>query len=405
MLTNPHKRKRDTDSGTDTGETYEPSFKSYVDQLNINKTVLDMSGISHINDIANKLVLLYREIFMLIDRACNKAKAENKRLMILVGEDHESLNSHIVEILIYIIANHYFGIDTLLDETDEIGYEIKKNKRRINECLVFNDAVWNKSMSLYDFVEALGGKIIPIDLGTAGGKKISDGVYEQLKRPEFHVSSDGSVYQFNGRSLEGIQYRNKVMHEVANLRAEHNVIAKVGADHLHGLLCETKLKDDFHVVTIDATGISFEFKKNRIKALKVLGPIGALLGHMSHQDLDEQLSSKKYSGCDLYPSVLPGILPNNFTPNYCNILVKHIHGCIEKAAKTETPQAVSTSTHDISSLALQADSEKTDPKQKAITYLYDRIDSPPSGMFQDHDISDDESNEPDEKEKNDCRLM
>lgn len=293
------------------------------------------------SQIENKITILYQQLLSLISTEHKKAKSKNKKLMILIGEDHSSLNSHIVELLVLIICEYYFGFKVILEELDEIGYKIMRDNYNERALRYYPFKVWEKCNSFYSFVNELGGEIIPIDLGHCGAKKLPNGEYEVL--------AYGRV-EFDPTSTEGVNYRNKVMHEIAHLKARGNVIAKVGCAHLDGLLNKTDMNNDFHVVTIDATGISMEEFYAMTK----------LVGLLKDDD--------KYKECDLFATVIPKFHQEMYirlTPNRAIELVKNVHKNILLAVE-----------------ALQSSLTQEDPlfeaqdyhltEQKVLTYLFEK---------------------------------
>jgi len=207
--------------------------------------------------IEQKITSLYRTLLVKIKIELEQAIAENKRLMILVGEEHETLNSAMIEVLIATLCAHHFGFKTFFTEHNLAMYRhLEKYGRRLAR-----GNAWGTSVTTYQFIrQSIKGEIIPIDLGHYGAQKLPSGEYEDLSC---------SKNNFDNRSEKGCQYRNSVMNEVADQMAKGHVVAFLGAAHLAGMLNDTFLKKNFHVMTINATGRTkeaYEFSKDQSTA-------------------------------------------------------------------------------------------------------------------------------------------
>ncbi|MCS5710606.1 hypothetical protein [Candidatus Berkiella aquae] len=169
-----------------------------------------------------QLLRLYNEI------AKHKAIAQSKekRLLVLVGESHHSLNSYYVELIIMIFAKELFSIKDLLLELDKTKIESFKRSKHVYENS--NMGHGNMQSLFYMNDKEKFAHIIPIDLSSSENK-------------------------FQNITLQGVRKRNEMMSKTANTMTKRDAVGIVGFNHLYGLLCETKLPECFHVVTINTS--------------------------------------------------------------------------------------------------------------------------------------------------------
>lgn len=211
---------------------YEKFMANCFDQINnkifdlISKKILEEHG----KELEDHFKSVFLEVIELVKAAKALAKTENKRLMILIGEDHEGLNSCLIESMVYLAANA-IGVNTVLTEQDEkmLDFFNKTGKRftRANQ--------WGAIIDFLKVVKDHDGKIVPIDI-------------EQTK-----LLDEGVV----GKSAEDVVLRDNMMARCAN-QVKTDVVCVVGGGHLYGLLNKTDLTSNFHVLSISTTIADFK---------------------------------------------------------------------------------------------------------------------------------------------------
>jgi hypothetical protein len=181
--------------------------------------------IAHGKELEEQFKSIFEQVIDEIKKAKEAAKTENKRLMILIGEDHHGLNSLVIESMAYLVAKE-LGINTVLTEQDQkmLDHFNKTGKRltRANQ--------WGAIINFLNIVKENKGEIVPIDI-------------EQTKLLE-----EGIV----GTSAEDVALRDKIMAQCAN-QVKSDVVCVVGDGHLYGLLNKTDLESNFYVLPISTT--------------------------------------------------------------------------------------------------------------------------------------------------------
>lgn len=185
-----------------------------------------------------QLLPYYQKIFKsLLDKINNakiKAKKDNKKLMILIGEAHgveDGIESLLIQLMTYRISNKIFKIQNVLEEIDHKMldsynthgyYHTRKTK-------------WTTLIEFLNMIKANSSPtIIPIDINQ-------------------------SDYGFNDvDDKKDVAERNKTMIEQA-IKVGSDVLCIVGAKHLPGLLEDEKLHEEFFVLPITTLAAEKKF--------------------------------------------------------------------------------------------------------------------------------------------------
>lgn len=206
---------------------YENFMKNCFDRDNneifdlLSKNILEAHG----KELEEQFRRVFEQIIEEVKTAKALAKTENKRLMILIGENHEGLNSCLIESMVYLVTKA-LEINTVLTEQDQkmLDYFNRTGKRltRGNQ--------WGAIIDFLKVVKANQGEIVPIDV-------------EQTK-----LLDEGVV----GKSAEDVALRDKTIAACAN-QVKTDVVCVVGDGHLYGLLNKTDVTSNFHVLPISTT--------------------------------------------------------------------------------------------------------------------------------------------------------
>ena len=198
-------------------------------------------------DIIMVLEAQYKILEKTVKNAIQNAKKSNKQLIIVVGEEHQSTSSLIIEAILIFIAKQN-GIETLLTEhTKRIEESIDKD-----DYYPYRGGSWCVALPIHQLIKSLNMHTVPVDLGHFGGKKIGEKYddYEDLEKCKAG---------FNNASDDGVKYRNEVMRDVIVGGIKQDSLLFVGGAHLYGLLEETPLPDDtINVMAVNAS--YFEIK-------------------------------------------------------------------------------------------------------------------------------------------------
>ncbi|MBI2791203.1 MAG: hypothetical protein HYX61_04525 [Gammaproteobacteria bacterium] len=179
----------------------------------------------------DKIRKIFNEMFTLISSLKQEADAQGKPLLLLLGENHHSRMSGLLETIIITLANQYFNLTSVMTENtlpvDVLSAEqlllIPHYKKR-----VFPDDTSDRIIVL--LCEKLKIKLNRIDF------------YSATYRLGMHPGLPNSL------SKAGIEIRNSGMAEKAIAKShEGDAVFITGANHLQGLVQETNLHSAFYV--------------------------------------------------------------------------------------------------------------------------------------------------------------
>lgn len=213
-------------------------------------------------EIDREISNLYAKLKPEITKAYDEAIANKKPLLIIIGENHGSIDSAIIEILVKKIYSDLAIVDKIFTEALPYSFYVDGNIKKCNEL---NDPSDDKNInaciknlkihipSIY-FLETEAKKdnieLTPIDLARC----------EEYKKMGYEAEVCGETNTYKQAKkrkddLDDKQFmmdRNAVMAEVILKNTFKNAIAVVGSGHLFGLSEETELKKHFHLLLIDA---------------------------------------------------------------------------------------------------------------------------------------------------------
>ncbi|MBS0289202.1 MAG: hypothetical protein JSS07_04085 [Proteobacteria bacterium] len=185
----------------------------------------------------------YELIHSLIVKELSIATEQGKRLMILIGESHISINSLLVECIIALICFNQLQIDTVFLELckTRLDYLDKEGKA------LGRENIWHSMMTFYQFIKQYHNiKILPVDLGWNGATNVAGTEFQQAPT---NVTFDNS-------SQKGLEYRDLIISQISDAKAISHVIEVVGVSHIYDLMNNTTLTNRFHVVPINASGFT-----------------------------------------------------------------------------------------------------------------------------------------------------
>lgn len=179
---------------------------------------------AHGEELEEQFRNVFKYVIDEIKQAKECAKTENKRLMILIGEDHHGLNSLVIELMAYLVAKE-LGVNTILTEQDQKMLDhFNQTGRRLTR-----GNQWGVIIDFLKIVKENKGEIIPIDV-------------EQTK-----LFDKGPVVP----EKEG-PVRDATMAQCAN-QVKSDVVCVIGDGHMYGMLHKTDLTSNFHVLPISTT--------------------------------------------------------------------------------------------------------------------------------------------------------
>ena len=179
---------------------------------------------AHGKELEEQFRNVFKYVIDEIKQAKECAKTENKRLMILIGEDHHGLNSLVIELMAYLVAKE-LGVNTILTEQDQKMLDhFNQTGRRLTR-----GNQWGVIIDFLKIVKENKGEIIPIDV-------------EQTK-----LFDKGPVVP----EKEG-PVRDATMAQCAN-QVKSDVVCVIGDGHMYGMLHKTDLTSNFHVLPISTT--------------------------------------------------------------------------------------------------------------------------------------------------------
>lgn len=157
-----------------------------------------------------------------------KQIALNKKqpLLILLGEGHMNFSSYYMEIIIILMARELLSIKNIMFETDKKGIsDFKANAKgtKFHNC-------YPNMFYLYHFLEKYHLNIQPIDSG------------KNRNNPDWNKLPEGAKFR-----------NNKMSQNLHFFSPNEDRIAVVGFNHLYGLMRETNLSANFHVLPINIT--------------------------------------------------------------------------------------------------------------------------------------------------------
>lgn len=179
-----------------------------------------------------------------IDDAMRKARQCNMPFMILIGENHESLRSALIEALTLHIASEKFALKTLLTESFFMKY--------YQEQTLFVERFNNFELVPPKIIEVLANQLqlkkVLMDYASCG-HFVSNGLATEPEECD-DIEDLYRTPHYPGSKL-GIKKRDEVMVDVAIKANVNDTVAIVGVAHLSGMLKETPLTDIYHVLPID----------------------------------------------------------------------------------------------------------------------------------------------------------
>ena len=183
-----------------------------------------------------------------IDIALKEAQYSDKPLMILIGDNHGSLGTATIEGMVLRIANNhpYFKLKTVFTEYSASMSRLYREARPNTFSFAHTP-----SSDIQDAIKDLGLRRIAIDLAICNTMPIQTpecedaDQYEQLLK--FH-----DIANIKGKTIRESVMGKKIL---SNDDPE-NTVAIVGSGHLCGLLKDTKLKDKYHILTINTTPLN-----------------------------------------------------------------------------------------------------------------------------------------------------
>lgn len=184
-----------------------------------------------------ELEQLYKNIYQKIRDEIQQAN--NKPILVVLGEAHLSLVSLLIEIFTFLICKQ-FNFNLYLAEANRQIFEMLKRGERIPGSF----ADWKTIYDNLPFALQTGYEAIPVDLGVFGARRVGKTYdeYEEIE-PEKAI--------LNGTTEKGMIYRDCVMHDVISDGINQNAILIVGSSHLMGL--QNKKFSNHHTVYINAT--------------------------------------------------------------------------------------------------------------------------------------------------------
>lgn len=239
------------------------AFQDYKERLGVNpsesiKTCsllakATISGCGADSQIKNTLNKIYTTLKIEIAKAVVEASQTNRQLIIIVGEQHSSIASLIIEQMILMIAKNH-GFKLLLTEHNKFIERCLKTKGVIPT----KEREWSVSMSIDKLLPGLGFTSKPVDLGHWGAKKIGQNYddYEDLTSPKKN---------FSNTSSEGVRYRNAIIQRVIIEGMNENCLLFVGSYHLYGLLEQTPFPKDISLLTICAENASLKKESSQLE--------------------------------------------------------------------------------------------------------------------------------------------
>lgn len=239
-------------------------FKNYQKRLRENPSsireacaLLAKRTIFALNLEPNLLKLFRKQYEILqakIAKSFAEAKKKEQQFIIMVGEHHEGLSSLVIEQMVLLICKD-LGIHTLLTEHNQYMEDTLNERGYIPT----REREWLVSLTINKQSKSHGINIIPVDLGHFGAEKIGKNFnsYEYLTGPK---------WGFENSSLEGIKYRNEIIHNVIVEGIKNDSMLLVGASHLYGLREETPFPESIAVLSINA-------EKKKLQGGKVIKKI------------------------------------------------------------------------------------------------------------------------------------
>ncbi|HET9843339.1 MAG TPA: hypothetical protein VFP93_01610 [Gammaproteobacteria bacterium] len=189
----------------------------------------------------NDMVDLYKFLERKIEAAKRKADKNRKPLMILIGENHYSPHSALVQSMILTIAKEKLCMHSILTESFfESAYTTLHAKSILTPSLLIEEQA--KKMNLtkipldYALCRFLEERKPECPMNTPNECK-TNVLYDQVSSP---------------MTNEALFVRNKVMANVALHAKVNETVTIVGGGHLKGLIEDTALKENYELLPINS---------------------------------------------------------------------------------------------------------------------------------------------------------
>lgn len=196
-------------------------------------------------EVDKELTELCDYLSNIIDSAKKQAELAKKPLLILIGENHCSINSLVIESLIIDIAVKKLSIKEVFTEAEIMGFHDTLSV--IGETL--------PAISIQKKLNSMGITQTAIDIPKSFWKRtfplaLPLAIFDLLGKP-FGLES-GLLSEISYRlSEEGVKDRNTHMAKNSIKTELSDKIGIVGAYHLFGLIKETELTDHYYVLPIN----------------------------------------------------------------------------------------------------------------------------------------------------------
>ncbi len=209
-----------------------PSFLQKLSEITLNEKVHQ--------EIEQEIDKIYNELSEKLQAEKNKSIKENKPLLILIGEQHYSLNSFMYELIILHLIQSY-NIDTLFTE----AFSAKS----------YSGYHWSNAVAIEKVALQLNIHKQPVDLFACHQSFVEHSLADCANVPRVTLPSE-----YDWVSPEGVEDRNKVIaQEIIKSGSNKDKIVIVGSGHMMGL--NRLLSSHFHVIPLSVAKLAQSHRK------------------------------------------------------------------------------------------------------------------------------------------------
>ena len=197
----------------------------------------------------------YRNLFFELEEAIHLAKKNQKPLLILIGEDHESLSGSFVnQLMLLDMISQKKLVDTIQTE-DPLS---------LFKLTYWGTHVWGFQSSIEEKIMQLGMKKKFIDLFRFNETEMAE---YKAACTNFNLAAcfelESKFKNDENTTIQNLNNRNQVMAQSILESPLSDSVAIVGAHHIKGLIEDTGLSDHYYIAAFNTAPFSgWEFPEN-----------------------------------------------------------------------------------------------------------------------------------------------
>lgn len=215
-------------------------IREFVKQLSQMTTSID-----EYEKIEQQIEKNHQSLLFELEQAINLAEKNGKPLLVIIGEDHESLSGSFVnELILLDIISKKLSVDTIHTESP----------LNLFQLTYFGSYIWGFQGAIEEKIRQLGMKKKFIDLFRFNEKEMAEykAACQKFNLAACHkLESKFGKDEWDNVTAKNMDNRNQAMAKSILEMPIKNSVAIVGAHHIKGLLEDTDLKDNYYIAAFN----------------------------------------------------------------------------------------------------------------------------------------------------------